>query len=389
MRGVDTVVDGVMDHSRAVIAVMLVLTVVLGSGATMVEQTSSLDQFQTESAEGDALDYAQANFSTDDDDTTTAQVIVRDEGGDVLDKESLVGIIDYQQTLDENETVAPTLAGDRPTISIANAVAIASISAEEGEDVQQVAAELRALNGSVTEEQAAIERRNETLSTTTDRLNEGLTTLRQNPNASIDAEFESIRADSSVEFDDEDAETFRTAAQQLRNASSEEEAREAYRLGTRGVLDDEYTALEDRVEALRSDVDRLEELSAELETEQQEYDNASNATLAEQREQLQSLNESELNDAILLVLGEDAGTGGSGGQIGAFGLMPTDYEPGSTDAEATMIVVTMEGSGSAAQGTAGDDVIDAQLAMQDLGDDAAGGEYLTFGAGIISEEITN
>lgn len=392
MKGVDAVVDGVMDHSRAVIAVMLVLTVVLGSGATMVEQTSSLDQFQTDSAEGDALDYAQENFSTGDENTTTAQVIARDEGGDVLDRESLVGIIGYQQTLNDDETVEPTLAGDRPTASIANAIAIASISAEEGEDVQQVAAELRTLNQSVAEEQAAIERRNETLTATSERLSEGLTTLRQNPNASIDAEFEAVRSDTSVELDAEDTETFRTAAQQLRNASSEEEAQQAYRLGTRGVLEEEYAALQDRVEQLRSDTERLGSLSEELETERQQYQNASNATLTEQREQLQSLNESELDDAILLVLGEDAGTGGSGGsgdQIGAFGLMPTDYESGSTDAEATMLVVTMEGSGSASQGTAGEDVIDAQLQMQDLGADADGGEYLIFGAGIISEEITN
>ncbi|TKX52832.1 RND family transporter, partial [Halorubrum sp. SS7] len=103
MRGVDTVVDAVMDHSRVVIAVMLVLTVAIGSGAVMVEQTSSLDQFQTDSPESDALEYIQENFSTGEENTTTAQVIQRDE--DVFDEASLVGMLEYQQTLRENETV--------------------------------------------------------------------------------------------------------------------------------------------------------------------------------------------------------------------------------------------------------------------------------------------
>jgi predicted RND superfamily exporter protein len=386
MRGVGTVVDGVMDHSKAVIAVMLVLTVAIGSGASMVEQTSSLDQFQSDSPEGDALDYAQENFSTGDDDTTTAQVIQRDD--DVFDKSSLVGLLEYQQTLHDNETVNGTLAGDRPTASIANVIATAAITAEEGEDVRATGAELRALNESVNEERALIEERNESLTRTAGLLRQSLTTLRQNPDASVEAEFADVRANSTVEFTEEDAATFERAAEQLRNASSEAEARDAYQLGTRGVLADQYAALEERAAELQEDADRLQELADELETERQQYRNASNATLAEQQEQLRSMNESEIHDTIGLVLSEDS-NGGNGDGPGAFAFMPTDYEPGSTEADATMLIVTMEGEGSAAQGTAGDDVTDAQLAMQELADDADGGEYLIFGAGIIGHEITN
>ncbi|QKY19894.1 MMPL family transporter [Halolamina sp. CBA1230] len=386
MRGVDTVVDAVMDHSKVVIAVMLVLTVAIGSGAAMVEQTSSLDQFQTDSPEGEALDYAEENFSTGDENTTTAQVIQRDD--DVLDEGSLVGMLEYQQTLHDNETTNATLSGDRPTSSIANVIAIAAISAEEGEDVQQTAAELETLNESVSEERAAIEQRNETLSRTAELLRESLTTLRQNPDASVEAEFADVRADTTVELDDEDAATFERAAEQLRNAQSEAAAQEAYQLGTQGVLEDQYAALQNRSEALQADADRLQELADELETEQQQYENAENATLEEQQEQLRSMNESEIHDTIGTVLGEDAGGNGGDGP-GTFALMPTDYDPGSTEADATMLIVTMEGEGSASQGTAGEDVTDAQLAMQELADQADGGEYLVFGAGIIFHEINN
>ncbi|MFW5939564.1 MAG: MMPL family transporter [Halolamina sp.] len=391
MRGVDTVVDAVMDHSRAVVAVMLVLTVLVGSGATMVEQTSSLDQFQSDSPEGDALDYADENFSTGDDNTTTAQVILRDEDGNVLDQKSLVGLLEYQQTLHDNETVNDTLAGDRPTSSIANVIAIASITADEGEDVQSTAAELEARNETVTAERAAIEERNESLSQTSGLLREGLTTLRENPDASVDAVYADVQANASVELDDgEDAQRFETAAEQLRNADSEEEAEQAYQLGTQGVLEEEYTELEERSEELQADAEELESLADELETEQDEYENASNATLEEQQAEIGSMNESELEDTIETVLGEDAGdNGGNGDGLGAFAFMPTDYDPGSTEAEATMLVVTMEGEGSASQGTASEDVTDAQLAMQELTDDAEGGDYLVFGAGIIGDEITN
>ena len=386
MRGVDTVVDAVMDHSKVVIAVMLVLTVAIGSGAAMVEQTSSLDQFQTDSPEGEALDYAEENFSTGEGDTTTAQVIQRDD--DVFDQSSLVGMLAYQQTLHDNETTNATLSGDQPTASIANVVAIAAISAEEGEDVQRTASELQALNESVNEERAAIRERNETLSTTAGLLRESLTTLRQNPDASAEAAFADVRANTSVEFDAEDTATFERAAEQLRNASSEAEAEEAYQLGTQGVLADQYTALQERSAALQADADRLQELADELETQREQFENASNATLEQQQEQLRSMNESEIHDTIGTVLGEDAGGNGGDGP-GPFALMPTDYDPGSTEADATMLIVTMEGDGSAAQGSAGDDVIDAQLAMQTLGGQADGGEYLVFGAGIISDEITS
>ena len=383
MRGVGAVVDLVLDNSRAAIVAVLLVTVLVGAGAPMVGQSSSLDQFQTDSAEAEKLDYIEENFSTGDDETTTAQVILRDD--DVLDSQSLVALLEYQQTLRDNETVNATLQDDSGTASVANALAIAAITEEEGRDVQRLAVELQALNQSVSAEQEAIAERNETLATTAGLLREELTSLRNNPDASVDAAFADVRANTSVDLNETDRETFGTAAQQLREASSQEEAEAAYRLGTRGVLADDYRALEERVAELEADAERLEALSVELEDERAEYRNASNATLAEQQEQLRSMNESELNDTIELVLGDS----GNGNGPSALALMPTDYDPGSTDAEATMMLVTMEGESNAAAGSASEGVTDAQLAMQSLSDESEGGEYLVFGAGIIGEEINS
>jgi predicted RND superfamily exporter protein len=382
MKGIDSAVDLVLDHSRAAIAVVLLLTVVVGSGAPMVGQSSSLDQFQTDSPEAEKLDYIDANFSSGDEETTTAQVILRDD--DVLDRESLVALIEYQQTLHGNETVNATLADDRGTVSVANVLAIAAITAEEGRDVQELAVQVQTLNRSVAAEQEAIAERNETLGATAGLLREQLMYLRANPNASVDAAFEDVRANTTVELNATDRATFHTAAERLRNASDQSEAEAAYRLGTRGVLSEEYRALEQRASALEADADRLQTLSMELEGERAEYRNASNATLAAQQEQLRSMNESELNDTIEAVLGADGPNDGAG-----LAFMPTRYEPGAADANATMLLVTMEGSSNAGSGAADEAVTDAQLAMQTLTADADGGEYLVFGAGIINEEINN
>jgi predicted RND superfamily exporter protein len=390
MRGIERVVDGLLDHSRAVIVVMLLLTLAIGSGASMVEQSSSLDQFQTDSPEAEALDAIGENFSTGSENTTTAQVIVRDD--DVLDRESLVGLIEYQQTLRDNETVDETLAEEAPTTSVANVLATAAIQQETARDVQSVAAELQALNRTVTEERRAVEARNRTLSATAGSLERQLTVLRENPDASVSAAFADVRANTSVDLNESDAATFRTAAQRLRNATAQSAVEEAYRLGTQGVLAADYQALQQRSEQLQSQAERLGTLADELSAERAELDDASDATLAEQRAQLESMNVSEIDAVVTAVLGAggNSGSGGGGSGAGVFALMPTDYEPGSTTAEATMVIVTQESDGSAVNtGAASDAVTDAQLAMQALADDAEGGSYLVFGSGVIAEEITN
>ena len=212
MSAVDRIVDGILDHSRAVIAVMILLTVVIGAGAPMVEQSSSLDQFQTDSEAGEKLEYLEENFQTGSENTTSAQIIIRDDN--VLDRESLLGSIEYQQTLRANETVNATLADSTPTVGISNIVAITAISQEEGRDVQQLATEFEQLNQTVTEERAAIEARNETLTETTGLLREQLTFLRENPDADPAAAFEEVRANTPVEFTTEDSQTFEQAAQE-------------------------------------------------------------------------------------------------------------------------------------------------------------------------------
>ncbi|WP_232701743.1 MMPL family transporter [Halobacterium wangiae] len=368
MSRVDDLVALVTGHSKAAIAVMLVLTIAIGAGAPMVDQSSSLDQFQSESDASQKLDYIEANFQTDSENSTTAQIIVR--GDDVLSKDALVRTLEYERTLYQNETIGPTLADDDAITGVANVVALASIQTEQGREVQRVATELQ-------ERQSALEERSTALNDTADLLQAELTYLRQNPDASAAASFESVRANSSVELNQTDAAIFQQATDALRNATSESEAQEAYRVGTQGVLADDYRELQ-------SQAAELESLAETLETERAELEDARNASIDEQIEQLESMNESAVDSIVATVLAE--GQNGNGG-FSVFALMPSDYEPGSTSADATMLVVQQSAQGAAPTGQVTDDaIIDAQLAMQTLGA-ADGQDYLVFGAGIISEEI--
>jgi predicted RND superfamily exporter protein len=365
---VDDLVGFVTGHSKAAIAVMLVLTVLLGAGAPMVEQSSSLDQFQSDSEAAQKLDYIEQQFQTSGENTTTAQIIVR--GDNALSKSALVNTLQYERALRQNETINGTLAEDNAITGIANVVALASIQRQEGQEVQALATELQ-------ERQSALRERRTALNQTADQLEAALTSLRQNPDASAQSAFESVRANTSVELNQTDAATFQRAADALRNATSESEAQQAYRLGTEGVLADDYRELQ-------ANADELESLANELDAERADLQDARNASLDEQIAQLQSMNESQVESVVATVLAE--GQNGNGG-FSVFGLMPSDYEPGSTSADATMLVVQQRTDAAAPTGQVTDDaIIDAQLAMQDLAGDRDQ-NYLVFGPGIISDEI--
>ncbi|MFC6767689.1 efflux RND transporter permease subunit [Natrinema soli] len=273
MSWVDRFSEAIMAHSRAVIAIMLVLTVVMGAGAGMIEQSSSLDQFQSDSTEAQKLSYVEENFTTGQENTTSAQVIVR--GENVLSQESMVEQLRLQQSFRENETVNRTLVDEQPTVGAANLVALASLSGG-----QQAAQE----NGSSQQQ-----------------------------------------------------------ATQENGTSQQQAAQEAPR---------------------------------------------ASPTLQDQIDALESMNATEYERALGAVLSED-----SAGQTSGLAFMPTNYEAGSTSANATMLLVTHQSEGDSGQGgMASDALVDAQLAMQSIANDnveASGSEVIVFGGGIMGEEINN
>ncbi|QRV17712.1 MMPL family transporter (plasmid) [Haloterrigena salifodinae] len=272
MSWIDAISDAVADYSRPVIAVMLVLTLVVGAGAGMVEQSSDLDAFQSDSEEAQKMEYIEENFSAGQENTSAAQVIVR--GENVLTQEAMVENLQLQQSFRENETINRTLADERPTVGVANLVALASLS--EGQQAAQ--------------------------------------------------------ADESGQ----------QRVAQEDNASQQQGAQTS----------------------------------------------AASPTLQQQIDALESMNEAEYERALGAVLSEE-----SSGEMSGLAFMPTSYEPGSSSANATMLMVTHQTDGGGGQeGTASDAVTDAQLAMQSIAnEDVEDGssEVIVFGSGIMGEEIEN
>ncbi|MEF8826458.1 MAG: hypothetical protein V5A27_09000, partial [Halapricum sp.] len=114
-----------MSNARIVIVVLLVTSAVVAGGISMLDTATGMGQFQTDAEEAAALDYTDANFSTGTINSTTALVIVQDEN--VLDKETLVSMLEYQQTVRNNETVNETLVGDDSIRSVGNLIATRAI----------------------------------------------------------------------------------------------------------------------------------------------------------------------------------------------------------------------------------------------------------------------
>ncbi len=339
--------EWITDNARIVIVVMLVASAVVAAGVPMVERSTSLDQFQTDADEADALDYADANFSSGTADTTTAQVIVQDD--DVLDRETLVSMLEYERSLRSNETVNKTLVANDSTRSVANLLATTSIRQNQLD---------------------VLRNRQRELYETKSALNESLERLTQNPNASIRAEFENVDANTSVNLSEEDYVLFEDSVHQRRATGDQNttggqrhETGEANQSITQRILADEY---------------------AELSNDKRAAENL-DPSLAAQIDQLRSMNNSQVD-----ALAADTLAGNASQSSQALAFMPDYYEPGSTEVNATLMVVTQETpGGSFAPGDAPDEIEDAQAAMTELVSDDESMSVMIYGDGIVSTEITD
>ncbi|WP_276280681.1 efflux RND transporter permease subunit [Halorussus caseinilyticus] len=121
----DRYADVLTTYSKVVLALLLVSTAVVGYGAGSVDSGLTIASFGSDSTEAQKLDYVEANFSDDDENTSVMQIVVR--GDDVLSKESLVETLRLQQRLRENRTVNATLSEGQPTVGLSNLVATAAM----------------------------------------------------------------------------------------------------------------------------------------------------------------------------------------------------------------------------------------------------------------------
>ncbi|HMB50174.1 MAG TPA: MMPL family transporter [Natronoarchaeum rubrum] len=376
----DRLASLVMDHSRIVIAVMLVLTLALGSGAGMVEQSSSFDAFQSDNDAVEAQNYITNNFvPPGEKNVSRVQVIVRNESGNVLSKESLVSSLEYQQALLDNETVNATLDQQQPALGVSNLVAITAISQERAAQLQTRAGGLSdALN-----QTAGLQQQYAQLNASYQQgeINES---TYQAQSAEIEQSLVAVRADATANLSAEQAAQFNASAGSVRNLTAQQIAlqaqydrgeisesayqtqsaeldsqlQQAYQQGTRGVFAEQFAALQSQ---------------------------ESQPSLDAQLQQLESMNESEVDAVVAGTLDPDNGQGM------AYQLLSTQYDPDNpTTADARMMILRQEiATGNVQTGSASDVLIDSQLAMQDVADaQMVEGDYIVFGFGLISDEIT-
>jgi predicted RND superfamily exporter protein len=393
----------VTEYSRGIIAVLLVLTVLVGAGAPMVDQSSSLEQFQSDSTAAEKLNYIETNFVSGQQNTTSVQLIVRDDGGNVLSKDALIETLRLQQSLRNNETINRSLANDTQIGGVANIVATVAIRQERAGELRQRSGELQQrqakLNATVGNLSDMLNRTRE-IQQEYDQLNRSRqqgeinnSTYRQRA-SELEEQFQRVHSSADRILTDEQAGRFARLVGQTRTLQGRLDAlnasyaageinRSTYRERAGEVRRNVKQTYEQRLPGvLREEFADVRESGQELREERQQLQNASSPTLSEQIEQLQSMNESEVESTVESVLSEE----GSGPSEQAFAFMPTSYETGSTEANATMLVVFQKQQTQTVQGQATSGLVESQTAIQSIAEQSIDREVLVFGAGIISEE---
>ncbi|AEH37062.1 efflux RND transporter permease subunit [Halopiger xanaduensis] len=393
--------DVITSRSRLVLVVLLVTTALVGAGMPMVDDDSSLDQFESESDEAQALERIDGNFTSEQqENTTSVQVIARGDRTDenVLAKESLIDSLEFQQEIRTNESINETLVDENPITGVENLVAITAITDERVAALENRSAELEARSAELNETSARLEEGlNETVALQREReqieatYNESDPEYEQRPS---DEDFAAVVENATQGLDDGQAAEYEEYVGQLREIESQlfeieqdaddpesvpeyeelqQQREDIYAGATMGVLEDEYDALED-------DSERLEEDWAALEEDDEQ------PSLDEQIEALEELDGEEFDDAVERTLSD-----GDDGESFAIGLMPSEYEPGSTEADARMTSITQstagaDSAGAEEMGAIDDRTVESQLEIRNLAN-AQDGDYVVFGGGIVTDEI--
>ena len=456
----DRFLEAVILRSRAIIAVMLVITLAIAGGIAMIDDDTSLDQFETDSPELDKLDYIQDNFGIDEDDTTAAQIVFRE--GNALDRESLIATLELQQELRANETINETLADEAFTdlsMIVAQTAMIDERRAELDERADRLANESEQLEVAVEElerDGERLENESEQLEADQRELQQRATFMTETLNETRvlqneydagditaderDRQLDERRAAAADELTDEQFAAFEPLIEQARATQAEmNEAQAAYEAGEIDedefeqrmadlgaemeeiygaiegqVLAEELADLQERGEELEERGEELEERGEELEARGDELEERGDEleergdrleargeeleergdeleaayeqlgeidpTTEEAIEQLESMSESAVAAQVASTLDEDAGSG-------LFVFLPTDYEPGTSQADARMLFVTQESpEPTGVEGEAPDSIVASQLAMQSIVDDRFADGFV-FGGGIIADEM--
>lgn len=115
-------VRGLQAHTRATIAILLVLTVLVSSGAMFVDGGFVIAGFESDEPEAEAATFVGEHFG--DQERAITILTHRDDTGsrDAVSRDALIESLELQAQLRADPTISTTLASERPTFGLANLV---------------------------------------------------------------------------------------------------------------------------------------------------------------------------------------------------------------------------------------------------------------------------
>ena len=118
--------ERIATHSRLVVVAVLVATAVVAAGAALGGAgEQDIGGFDVDSPETDAADFVRENYGEDE--GVAAQLVVRNESGNVLTRDSLLAGLSLQQEIRDDESLNETLA-EPGFVGIENIVATAAVA---------------------------------------------------------------------------------------------------------------------------------------------------------------------------------------------------------------------------------------------------------------------
>ncbi|ELZ00732.1 efflux RND transporter permease subunit [Natrialba aegyptia] len=114
--------DALISRSKLIIVLLLVLTAIVGAGAVVgTSEDGEIGRAGIDSEEQAALEEIESTYETDD--AVVTQIVVKDEGGDTLTRESLLQSLRLQQEIRETESINTTLQAESGLLGLENIVA--------------------------------------------------------------------------------------------------------------------------------------------------------------------------------------------------------------------------------------------------------------------------
>lgn len=387
----------IIGNSKKIILLFLIISILFTYSASDVSMESNLDQFESDSPKVKAREYIQENFTISN--HTTVQVIIKKEN--VLDKSTLLDILNYQKKLEEDELVNSTLTQEQSIVSIANYIAINSISNQKIEEIENKSTKIKYLRSQISNQSSIITQllnESRQIQTSIDELNASYKrneineSIYQKRLSSYQHELEKIRESANENLSTSQYQSFLFLQNQVIEIQNQMNLlNQEYQQGliNETIYQREISKLsqemKDKYKSIPSlfneTYNRIQEISDQIDEIRNELEES--PSLNKQIDQLSQLNKSQLKTRINEVFSGQF----SESDFDPFLLMPQNFNAETGEANSTMIIVRQREINEESIMTS-EKITDSQKRIKELGtQEVSNGNVMVLGQGIITEEI--